>query len=268
MTESVIGILGVGRLGEAVAEAMLSLPGLKALLVTRRGAERVRRLGERDRRVRPADPEEILRACDDVIVVLGPEAARTLLPSLTFERRHHLVSMMAEVGIAELKDLAEGAGSVCRVLALPAVAHGGQPLPVYPVTAAAERLLGAKNNLIALKSEPELLAFWTITGLLSSVMMIGEVAARWLEGTGVGRTEAETYARILFSEVHGLTGDGFERALEHVSTPGGLNVMMAERLRRAGFERQVSEGLDEISRRLLRRIGETGAETVPTGKPD
>lgn len=253
MNKAAIGVVGVGRLGEALARAMLALPDLETLFVTRRSAERVARLCDSDARVRPCEPEALLQACDYVVVALGPDSARELLRPLPFEPRHHVVSVMAEVSLAELRQLTDGAGSACRALALPSVVHGGQPLPVYPATPAVEYLFGRTNDLIVTGSEQELLTFWSITGLLSSVLAIGGVAAQWLEQAGIEKERAEAYARVLFSEVHGLTADGFEEGLQHVSTPGGLNVMMRERLQKTGLERQLSDGLDQISQRLLKR---------------
>lgn len=269
MTTSAVGILGLGRLGEALAHAILSLPGQETLRVTTRSAQRVARLCDSDARVRPCEPEEILDSCDYVVIALGPDSAREVLGALSFHPRHHVISVMAEISLAELRHLTDGAGSASRVLALPAVAHGGQPLPVYPATPAVEHLFGRQNRLIAAGSEHELLTFWSITGLLSSVLTIGEVAARWLEHAGIATQQAEAYARTLFSEVHGLTEGGFEQGLEHVSTPGGLNVMMRERLQRAGLEQQLSDGLDHINRRLLKNVDSSpGHEGSGGSSPD
>lgn len=261
MTVRAAGILGVGRLGEALARALLALPDLETLYVTTRSAERVARLQLVDSRVEPCEPAEMLRLCDYVAVALGPDSARELLSTLTFEPRHHIVSVMAEIPLAELQALTAGSASASRVLALPSVADGGQPLPVYPSSTGVEDLFGSRNSLIVAGSEDELLTYWSITGLLSSVLTVGAVAARWLEDAGIEKKSAEAYARILFAEVHGLTADGFDPGLQHVSTPGGLNVMMRERLQRAGLERVLNDGLDEINRRLMKNIaGRSEAE--------
>jgi pyrroline-5-carboxylate reductase len=262
MSTAAIGILGVGRLGEALAHAMLALPGQEALFVTKRSVERVARLCEADARVRPCEPEALLKSSDYVVVALGPDSARELLGTLPFESRHHVVSVMAEISLAELRQLTGAAGSACRALALPSAARGGQPLPVYPATPAVEYLFGRRNDLIVAGSEQELLTYWSITGLLSTVLTAGAVAAQWLERAGIEKESAEAYSRVLFSEVHGLTADGFDEGLQHVSTPGGLNVMMLEHLAQVGLAPQLSEGLDQISRRLLKSLaGSSGPKT-------
>ena len=254
MTEATTGILGIGRLGEAVARAILSRPGQGKLYVTRRGAERVERLRNADSRITPREPEEILRECDVLVLALGPGAARSLLGSLSFQPRHHVISVMAEIGLEELRRLTAGAGSASRLLVLPSVAKGGQLLPVHPVSDAVVRLFGETNDLMPARSERELLALWSITGLLSSVLKIGDITARWLENAGIETRQAEAYARTMFSEVLDLTEAGFEQGLHEVSTPGGLNMMTSEYLLRAGLEQHINGGLDLIRQRLMKTI--------------
>lgn len=249
-TANRIGILGIGRLGEAIALAALALPEQGDVLVTERGAARVARLCARDSRVRPCAPQLILDGCDLIVIALRPEAANTLLPTLRFEPRHRIVSLMAEVDAEALRAMTPGVASISRVLAMPSVAQGGQLLPVFSPDAATEFLFGRHNRLLPVSSEQQLLTYWAITGLLSSVMTIGNVAERWLMEAGIERSQATAYARTLFSDVLAASADGLAEGLEHVSTPGGLNVMMRQQLLDAGFEDVLRHGLDGIRDRL------------------
>lgn len=250
-----IGILGIGRLGEALAGAMLALPGLRALHVTRRSADRVARLQVADGRVRPGAPAQIVQACDIILVSLRPDEARRVLGAVPFQPRHHIVSAMAEVGLEELRALTRGAGSAARVLAMPSVATGGQLLPLFPRTAAAEHLFGGRNRLLPVGSEPELMTFWAITGLLSAVMMTGHIAEGWLVRAGASPEDATAYARSVYSDVLAATAPGFAAGMDHVSTPGGLNEMMRGRLLAAGFDHEIEAGLQAIHHRLMARLG-------------
>jgi pyrroline-5-carboxylate reductase len=263
MTDNSTGIIGIGRLGEAVASAVLARPDHGTLHVTRRNTQRVDKLACSDSRVRPDDAEKILRACDDIVVALRPKDARALLASLEFEPRHRIVSVMAEIGLDELRDLTRGAGSTCRVLVMPSVVQGGQLLPLYPKCAAAERMFGQSNELMPVESEDELMLYWSITALLSSVMTIGDVASRWLETAGIDRSKATAYTRTLYSDVHAASAPGFAEGLDHVSTPGGLNMAMREKLLATGVEAMLSTGLDEIHRRLT--IGMPNGVAHPSG---
>lgn len=245
-----IGIIGIGRLGEAIATAVLGLPGQGPLPVSRRNARRVEALCRQDPRVRPEEPAVIVAACDVVIVALRPDAARGLLPSLGFAPRHTVISTMAEIGLDALRGLAPGAGAHSRLLAMPSVAQGGQLLPVYPANAVVEEVFGGRNTLLPVETEAQLMTLWAITGLLSTVMTVGDVAARWLEDAGIGRDQATAYTRTLFSDVYAATEPGFTAGLDHVSTPGGLNVMMRQRLLDAGIEADLRGGLDAIRDRL------------------
>lgn len=249
-----IGIFGIGRLGEALARAALDLPGLRAVHVTHRSADRVARLQAADGRVMPGDPAAILLACDIILVALRPDDARRLLGALQFEGRHHIISAMAEIGLDELRDLTRGAGSAARVLAMPSVADGGQLLPLFPHTAAAEHLFGARNQFLPVGSEAELMTFWAITGLLSAAMMTGQVAEGWLVRAGANPCDATAYARAIYSDVLAATAPGFAAGMDHVSTPGGLNEMMRGRLLAAGFDHEIEAGLQAIHDRLMARL--------------
>lgn len=254
MDTTSIGIIGIGRLGEALGRAALALPGTGALHVSRRSAPRVARLQAADPRVLPSDPEVILQACEIVVLALRPDDARAALARLRFEPRHHVISAMAEIGLEELRDLTRGAASTCRILAMPSVADGGQLLPRYPRTDAADHLFGNRNRFLEVGSETELMTYWAITGLLSSAMMVGHVAEAWLVRAGIDRNGATAYTRAIYSDVHAAAADGFASGMDHVSTPGGLNVMMRERLQAAGFDTTLEDGLEAIHRRLLDRM--------------
>ena len=245
-----IGIIGIGRLGEAIASAVLALPGQRRLPVSPRNAARVAALCRKDARVVPIEPPAIVGDADIVVVALRPDAARTLLPSLAFRPDQTVISTMAEIGLDALRKLAPGAGDYARLLAMPSVAAGGQILPVYPASVAVEHLFGGRNTLLPVDTEDQLMTLWAITGLLSTVMTVGDVAARWLEEAGVAPERAMAYTRTLFSDVHAATAHGFAAGLDHVSTPGGLNVMMRQRLLDAGLESELREGLDALRTRL------------------
>jgi len=251
MTEITVGILGIGRLGEALAKAVLLHPGISSLRVSRRNAGRVENLVKQDSRVQPTDPEQMIDECDYVILALLPDVARQLLPTLKFEARHHIISAIAEISHTELQALTQGAGSVCRLLALPAIAGGQQTLPMYPQSASAELLFGQHNHLFPTSSEKEFLTLWSTTGILSAVMMVGKVAADWMAAAGIDPKRADSYARILFSEVYGATADGIDHGIEHVSTPGGLNAMTYQYLKDTGCEGHVRDNLQNIFNRLL-----------------
>lgn len=263
MTAPSVGIIGIGRLGAAIARAAMALPGQGPLRVSHRNADRVAALCREDGRVQPSEPRDIVEACDIVVVALRPDAARAVLPTLPWSARHGVVSTMAEIPLDALRGLARGAGTHSRVLAMPSVADGGQLLPVFPDCAAVRHLFGDRNTLLPTRDEAQLVALWAITGLLSTVMTVGDVAARWLEEAGIEPAQAAAYTRTLFSDVHAATADGFEAGLDHVSTPGGLNVMMRARLLDAGIEMVLRDGLDSIRARLAVAGGDN-----PAGRSD
>ena len=255
MTRHTVGILGVGRMGEAIALALLSDAALTALYLTPRSSGRVARLVARDTRVKVAEPQAVLRHCDVVVLALGAAVARQILCGLEFESRHRIISLIAETRLAELETLTPAAGQRCRLLALPSVVAGGRTLPVYPRIPAVESLFGGTNRLLAVETEQQLIAYWSITALLSSIIMIGEEAAEWLENAAIEAPAAEIYARALFEDVEYALRAGLGPAARNVSTPGGLNVMMRQRLKDADIAAEIRRGLDQVYRRLREGTG-------------
>lgn len=251
MAEITVGILGIGRLGEALAKAVLARPGVCSLYVSRRNQARVEKLIEYDRRVQPADPQQMIADCDHLLIALRTDTARSLLPTLQFQARHQVISVMAEIGHTELLTLTQGAGSACRLLAMPAISGGKQTLPIYPFSPSAELLFGQTNNLLLTSSEQDLLSLWSITGLLSAAMMVGEVAVDWLIDSGIDPKQANSYARVIFSEVYAATEDGIASGIEHVSTPGGLNATAYLQLKQAGCDKYLRTSLEHIASRLF-----------------
>jgi len=257
MAGTAIGILGLGRMGEAIARAALLNADQTEVYVTRRNAVRAGKLAKADPRIVVTDAENITMSCDYIVVALGPSVAQKLLPSLNFAPRHQIVSVMAEIALNDLHTLALGAGSISRVLTLPSVASGGQLLPCFRMNDAARYLFAEKNEIYAVDNEQDLMKIWSVTGMISATMTVGDVASRWLEDAGIEPKFAQAYARTLFSEAYAATELGFDAGMEHVSTPNGLNAMVRERLQRAGIETQFHENLDLIHRRLLKSIDKT-----------
>lgn len=255
MIKHAVGILGVGRMGEAVASALLSDADLTALYLTPRNSGRVARLVARDTRVKVAESQAVLRHCDVVVIALGAPAARQILSGLEFESRHQIVSLIAEMRLSQLATLTPAAGQRCRLLVLPSVVAGGQTIPFYPRIPAVESLFGALNRLLAVETEEQLIAYWSITALLSSIIMIGEVAAEWLENAGIEAPVAEIYSKTLFEDVERALRAGFGSAVQSVSTPGGLNVMLRQRLKDADIAAEIGRGLDQVYGRLKAGTG-------------
>ena len=85
--------------------------------------------------------------------------------------------------------------------------------------------------------------------------MIGEAAAEWLEKADIEAPAAEIYARALFEDVEHALRAGLGPAARNVSTPGGLNVMMRQRLKDADIAAEIGRGLDQVYRRLREGTG-------------
>ena len=239
-------------MGEAIAKALIRTEVCARLHVTARSEARVARLLGQSSKVSVCDAAALVESSSIVIVALRPDDARDLLPGLPFAPTHHVISVMAAIRCAELTKMTGPVASSCRMITLPSVAGGGQTIPVFPHSDAAQALFGESNKLFDTGSEERLLAFWAVTGLLSSTLTVGKAGADWLAGQGIDRRAGDAYAAALFNEVHALLGEGFQNGLDEVSTPGGLNATVRQNLEDKGFTEVLNANLDSLYERLTK----------------
>lgn len=252
-----IGIIGVGSLGESLALAVLRQSEFSRLFITNRNRQRAERLQKSDTRVCIEELASILSACDIIIVALGTDVAKRLLPTLRFEKRHHVINVMAEISQHEMGQLTGNhCGVLCRLLVLPSVSARSQTLPVFPDCSTVESLFGSKNVVQAIKSEEEFLSILAATGAISSIMLLGKVTAEWLHDQGLEKTTTDAYVRDLYAEVHHVLENGFDGGVAHVATPGGLNQQFLTKLKNEGVDHVYKESLNDISARLKQQLSE------------
>jgi len=258
MKTNQVGIIGIGRLGECVAKALLRhFSGLETLYVTERNTGRVSALQQNDHRVRPVPTQEILDRCDILFLTLPTSAARTELPILKFEPRHYVVSALAEIPLNELRDLVGSVENMLsRALLLPSIENGGQEILVYPSNPGADSTIRTFNTLLVAENEDQFLTIWATTGVISAAMLTGLVTARWLQSKGIPKQISDRYARQLYALSYDLSANGFDEAIRHVSTPGGLNEASLKTMRHHRFDDYLNEILDRIDARLKTSIEE------------
>lgn len=256
MTES-IGFLGTGRIAEPMIRSLARrFPGSR-IIVSERSQHIAEKIAEFDN-VSIASNQAILDRCETIFVCLLASVAREALPNLKFRETQGVITVMADISLSEVSGLIAPAHGPCVTIPLPFIEQGGCPLPVFPACPVLEKLYGDENEIITLDSEDAIAPHFAATAILSTTMKQLDVVANWLGNQSGDAQKSERYVVNLVSGYLGaMPKDGrerFKQAMEDLSTEGGLNNQLRQRITESGYYDELKAGLDG----LLKRLNSTG----------
>ena len=138
------GVIGVGSIAAAMVVGWCDgVADPPEVVLSPRSAERSAELAARFATVRVADDNQaVVDAADVVVVCLLPGNAAEVLAGLRFRPDQAVVSAVAGLDVAHLREVVAPATDVARSIPLPAVATRESVTPVHPATPAVEELFG------------------------------------------------------------------------------------------------------------------------------
>ncbi len=248
-----IGFIGTGRIARRLVGGATGRG--RSILVTRRNARISAELAATHPDVELADdPQRVVEGSDVVFLCLPARAARDVLPELRFSAEQAVISVMAELKLAELREWTAPAREVCVVIPMPFIEHGGCPLPVYPNSAALESVYGERNPILPVENEDDLDPFWAVAGTMAGVLAELQTIAAWLGERIDDPNAGERYVTNLYSGyLASLEKDGANRldaALADLSIEGGLNATLRDDIARSGHYDDLRAELDSLYERL------------------
>jgi pyrroline-5-carboxylate reductase len=115
------GIVGVGAIAAAIVTGLCEhVPDAPRIVLSPRNAGRVADLAARFPTVRVAGSnQEVLDESSVVLLCIRPQDARSVLPGLKFSAHHAIVSAMAGIQIAALRELVTPAQNIASFHCLP-----------------------------------------------------------------------------------------------------------------------------------------------------
>ncbi|MGI9316315.1 MAG: NAD(P)-binding domain-containing protein [bacterium] len=257
MTET-IGFLGTGRIAEPMIRSLARrFPDYKIFVSDRSSkiAAEVSKLNN----VTIASNQGVLDQSGTVFICLLAKVAREILPELKFNESQSVVTVMADIALDEVSKLIAPASRPCVTIPLPFIEQGECPLPVYPSCPELEILFEEENEVITLSSEDAIAPHFAATAILSTTMKQLDTVSDWLGRYCGDSRNAEKYVAILVSGYLGaMPKDGtqrFKQAMDDLSTEGGLNNQLRQRITDSGFFDELTTGLDELHQRLTRNSG-------------
>ncbi|WP_298723102.1 NAD(P)-binding domain-containing protein [uncultured Oceanisphaera sp.] len=154
MTISTLGILGVGHLATYTVTGLRNSGEQRPITLSPRNAEASALLAERCQCSIAANNQQVVDNSDIILLAVRPERLSELLEDLTFKPGQLVISVIAGVVLAQLRQYpALQEATLTRSLPPASVEVCAGPVPLFPANAAAEQLFGNIGKVIVLESE-------------------------------------------------------------------------------------------------------------------
>ncbi|WP_208885405.1 DUF1272 domain-containing protein [Streptomyces sp. PBH53] len=254
-----VGIIGVGEIGRALVDGLCAGAGEPPeILLSPRGSRTSAELAGRYPNVRVcADNQDVVDGSDVVVLAVRPQDRTEALAGLRVGGDRVVVSLMAGVGIDELRRTLGSGVPLVRAIPLPAVRERRSVTVTYPAHPVVDALFDGLGGALPVADEADFGVFSVLTGTLTSHYGYLATLTAWAARQGVPAEAADRYVRGLFQGVARSLGDD-SRSLHQLAgdheTPNGIN----ERIRTTWFDSANAESLTEALDALLADLRRSG----------
>jgi pyrroline-5-carboxylate reductase len=249
-----LGFIGTGNLAAFFVEGLGRAGSPYAITVSPRNAAKAADLRARFGVAVAPDNRAVVDSCDLVVVSLLPQQARAVLAPLKFRKGQTVLSVMAGIGLAAMRELAFPATLAVAMMPGHANAFGIGPSALYPDNAAARALLEHLGPVHVYESESAFNVASVLGAFSGMSLLLMKQAIDWFEANGLDAADA----RSLVAEVVGgnaavLRDSPLEvdEITKGVATPGGITEQ-GWRIAEAG--RHWPAALDAVLRRVSQPI--------------
>ncbi|HLZ88285.1 MAG TPA: NAD(P)-binding domain-containing protein [Puia sp.] len=255
-----IGFIGVGRIACAVVEGLCTAeptPEDLELFLSPRNEESSRALAARFAHVsRLESNQEVVDRSEILIISVRPPVAAEVLGALRFREEQTVVSLVALLPFARLRELTRPAAVVCRAIPLPTVVQHNCPIPLYRADERVVRLFGHLGETLPVEDEAGLHALWTLTGLITPYYDLLTRLSEWTVAHGVEPATASAYVANMFQSLSFLAQQSrpidFGELARHAATPGGINEQAGKEISAAGAHNVWAAAAERVLQRFDR----------------
>ena len=245
-----IGFIGIGHIAAPMVRRMVRLG--HEVIVTERNkdvsAELVKSVG-----VSIGSAQDVIDASDIVFICLRPAVAADILRDLTFRADQRIISVMAELSHADLREICAPANDITRTIPFGFVEQGGCPLPVWGDADLIETLFGPDNIILPMTQEDGLNAILTASAVMASHLDLMQSVAEWTSSALQDKATGEAYIKHLvtgfLNNMPTHTGALAEER-DALTLPGSLNHHVMHSLRSAGVDATLTSSLEDVYKRL------------------
>ena len=251
-----LGFIGTGKIASSVITGICtSKISFQKILVSPRNRNIAQKLKKRFRKVNIAKTnQEVVDKCNWVFLSVTPKVGKKILPKLKFRSNQKVVSFIATINLAQLKNILGKKIKIIRAIPLPPIALKKGPVPIYPPDKQVKSFFNKIGTTVEIKNEKLSKNFWATSAMMAPFYEVLKVLSDWLVNRGIKRNKAQRYITSLFVA---LSIDSVNNSVKHLKhlvadsqTPGGLNEQAVRELRRAKFYKNLEKSLNNVLKRL------------------
>ena len=251
-----LGFIGTGKIASSVIMGICnSKISFQKIIVSPRNRNIAQKLKKRFRKVNIAKTnQEVVDKCNWVFLSVTPKVGKKILPKLKFRSNQKVVSFIATINLAQLKNILGKKIKIIRAIPLPPIALKKGPVPIYPPDKQVKFFFNKIGTTVEIKNEKLSKNFWATSAMMAPFYEVLKVLSDWLVNRGIKRNKAQRYITSLFVA---LSIDSVNNSVKHLKhlvadsqTPGGLNEQGIKELRRLGFYKSLEKSLNSILKRL------------------
>ena len=251
-----LGFIGTGKIASSVITGICtSKISFQKILISRRNKNISKKLKKRFRKVYIAKTnQEIVDKCNWIFLAVTPKVGKKILPKLKFRSNQKVVSFIATINLAQLKNILGMKIKIVRAIPLPPIAFKKGPVPICPPDKQVKSFFDKIGTTVEVKNERLSKNFWATSAMMAPFYEILKVLSDWLVKRGIKRNKAQRYITSLFVA---LSVDSVNNSVKHLKhlvadsqTPGGLNEQAVRGLRRAKFYKSLEKSLNTVLKRL------------------
>jgi len=247
-----IGFIGIGKIAGAVVRGLCTSEAEDLeIFLSPRSEDASKTLAARFENVqRLASNQEVVDKSEIVVVAVRPPIAKEVLSALRFRAEQTVVSLVALLPYAPLRELTRPAAVACRAIPLPTVVQHNCPIPLFQADERVVRLFSYLGETLSVTDEQALHALWTLTGLITPYYDLLSRLSEWTIAHGVDPETANTYVANLFQSLSFLAQQSrpvdFTELSRHAATPGGINEQAGKEIAAAGSHAAWALAADHI----------------------
>jgi len=150
-----LGFIGTGKIASSVITGICtSKISFQKILVSPRNRNIAQKLKKRFRKVYIAKTnQEIVDKCNWIFLAVTPKVGKKILPKLKFRSNQKVISFIATINLAQLKEIIGKKIKIVRAIPLPPISLKKCPVPICPPDKQVKNFFDKIGTTVEVKNE-------------------------------------------------------------------------------------------------------------------